>query len=366
MKRILSLDGGGIRGMFSLQILARIEQVFREKRGRPGLVLRDEFDLIAGTSTGGIIATFLAWGLPVAEIDDLYTRFGAAMFTQAGWLDRLWKNKYNPETIAQFFKERFSEDDGTPALLGTRKLWAGGVPKYLVLVMRNATTGSAWPVSNNPAAEYNRESRPNCNLRLPLWQLLRASTAAPTFFPPEEITFPGCDPQIFIDGGITPYNNPALIAFLMATLPGYKLEWPAGRDRIQLVSVGTGQVRQRLPDKEAREFHLLDHAKYATPALMASTNLEQDLLCRVLGECLAGGEIDRELKSLMPSGLLAPAEKKFTYLRYDQAFTVAEIEKIEQDTQLKFGLDNLGLIEPLRALGRAYAAKHVEPAHLVP
>jgi patatin-like phospholipase/acyl hydrolase len=62
MKRILALDGGGIRGMFSLQILARIEELFRQDRNEPNLVLADVFDFIAGTSTGAIIATFLALG----------------------------------------------------------------------------------------------------------------------------------------------------------------------------------------------------------------------------------------------------------------------------------------------------------------
>jgi len=57
----------------------------------------------------------------------------------------------------------------------------------LLVVLRNATTDSPWLVSNNPAAKYNTLDRPNCNLRIPLWQLVRGSTAAPTYFPPETI-----------------------------------------------------------------------------------------------------------------------------------------------------------------------------------
>ncbi|HTB63147.1 MAG TPA: patatin-like phospholipase family protein, partial [Opitutales bacterium] len=68
LKRILALDGGGIRGVFSLQILKRIEEIFRQEKNNPKLVLRDEFDFFAGTSTGAIIATFLAWGRSVDEI----------------------------------------------------------------------------------------------------------------------------------------------------------------------------------------------------------------------------------------------------------------------------------------------------------
>ena len=58
-----------------------------------------------------------------------------------------------------------------------------------MVVMRNHTTDSPWPVSNNPLAKYNDRGRKDCNLNLPLWQLVRASTAAPTFFPPEVIVF---------------------------------------------------------------------------------------------------------------------------------------------------------------------------------
>ena len=56
-----------------------------------------------------------------------------------------------------------------------------------MLVMRNHSTGSPWPVSNNPAAEFNDPDLPECNFKLPVWQLVRASTAAPVYFPPDTI-----------------------------------------------------------------------------------------------------------------------------------------------------------------------------------
>src|SRR5439155_1915722 len=72
MKRLLALDGGGIRGVFSLEILARIEAHLRRTRGQPDLVLADYFDYVAGTSTGAIIATCLSWGMSVAQVQELY------------------------------------------------------------------------------------------------------------------------------------------------------------------------------------------------------------------------------------------------------------------------------------------------------
>ncbi|HXE42346.1 MAG TPA: patatin-like phospholipase family protein, partial [Candidatus Baltobacteraceae bacterium] len=114
MKRILALDGGGIRGVFTLQILARIEELFQKEQNNPKLVLADVFDLIAGTSTGAIIAAFLSWGLPVREIEKLYIDHSPTMFAKGRWTQQ-WKSKYKPEAIAKFFRDQFS-DGGKPAL----------------------------------------------------------------------------------------------------------------------------------------------------------------------------------------------------------------------------------------------------------
>src|SRR6185295_2181942 len=120
MKRILALDGGGIRGVFSLQILARIEEIFREEEGKPDLVLADVFDFIAGTSTGAIIAAFLSWGLCVRDIEKEYLERSKEMFVRERWYRR-WKAKYRAEAIGDFFRRAFRERDGTPALLGSKR-----------------------------------------------------------------------------------------------------------------------------------------------------------------------------------------------------------------------------------------------------
>ena len=92
MKRILALDGGGIRGVFTLEVLVRIEEVLREYYAKQDpekaktFVLRDHFDFLAGTSTGAIIATCLCWGMPVQEVRDLYLREGRKMFEKVSWL----------------------------------------------------------------------------------------------------------------------------------------------------------------------------------------------------------------------------------------------------------------------------------------
>ena len=73
--------------------------------------------------------------------------------------------------------------------------------------------------------EIQRSAHPACNLKFPLWQLVRASTAAPTYFPPEVIDCGG-KPFIFVDGGVTMYNNPAFQMFLMATVDRYWVKAP--------------------------------------------------------------------------------------------------------------------------------------------
>jgi patatin-like phospholipase len=365
MKRILACDGGGIFALFTLQVLKRIEALFREERGRPGLLLRDEFDFFAGTSTGAIVATGLAWGMSVQQIEDLYVERAQEMFTPAFLPQRL-RASYYMEPIANLFRAHFHEDDAakTPALLGTDKLRAAGSLKYVLVVVRNASTGSAWPVSNNPVAMFNAVEDPECNLRIPIWQLLRASTAAPTYFPPETIELGG-RPYLFLDGGITPFNNPALIAALMATLPEYRIGWEAGVDNLLLVSIGTGFERVVYKTTRASDLHLLHHVRHVSAALIASAVQEQDMVCRILGACRFGGQIDREIGDLLASkpGLLRPEEKKFAYVRYNRFFPATETEDMTERTGQRFALDNVALIPYLQTVGEEYARTSVRREH---
>lgn len=364
MKRILALDGGGVRGIFTLQVLARIEALMREDRAQPDLVLADVFDLIAGTSTGAIIAAFLALRKPVAEIEQLYLEFGPFMFRREPWY-RQWKRKYRADAVAAFFQEHFREPDagGGPILMGSPRL-----ATKLLIVMRNATTGSPWPVSNNPAAYYNDRARDDCNLDVPLWKLLRASTAAPTFFAPERLDF-GARRFLFVDGGVTPFNNPALIAVLMATLPPYRFGWPAGRELLHVVSVGTGYEHEHLPDKAAEQITVMDQLRFSLPALIDAAAAEQDLLCRVLGDCLFGEVLDSELGTLdAGDGAAAPDSadsKRFSYVRYNRVFNAPAADgTAEQAVDMR--LDRIANMPVYQRLGKEYAAAAVRREHLYP
>ena len=208
-RRILALDGGGIRGVITLGVLAALEQQLRERRSDPDYRLCQFFDLIGGTSTGAIIATGLARGMSVAEIADFYERFGSVAFERRALWQR-WRALYGDGALVGLLKRTF----GPATDLRPEHLRC-----LLTVVTRNATTDSAWPISSNPAAKYNDPARPDCNLRIPLWRLVRASTAAPVYFPPEVVPWHPTDPAksfVFVDGGTTAYNNPAFLLFRMA------------------------------------------------------------------------------------------------------------------------------------------------------
>ncbi|QYY37303.1 patatin-like phospholipase family protein [Ruficoccus sp. ZRK36] len=356
IKRILTLDGGGILGLFSLQILGEIERIFRQHRQKNDLVLGEVYDFIGGTSTGAIIAAGLSWGLSVAELKKLYLDYGQRMFSRERFHLR-WKSKYRAEHLASMFREIFHED-GQPALLSSQKL-----KTLLLVVMRNATTGSPWPVCNNPQARFNDPSLPDCNLNIPIWKLLRASTAAPTFFPPEEIML-GTSRYVFVDGGITPYNNPSLISVLMATLPEYRINWPCGVKQLHVTSVGVGGVKSKMRKQIAKSIHLGDQFSFMIPALIDSVKLEQDMLCRVLGKCLHGTELDLELGTLSGAGILPEEEKKFSYVRYDSPLD-DHICKTGASPDLRISLDNLELMPLLQEAGLSYAKETVDPTHLL-
>jgi predicted acylesterase/phospholipase RssA len=362
-KKLLAIDGGGIRGVMALEVLARIEELLG--KGDPGFRLADYFDLIAGTSTGAIIAAGLSLGMSVDEIRRFYLESGTEMFDRAGLLRRHTHYKFEDKKLADKLKAEFGAD----TTLGSGKLRT-----LLILVMRNATTDSPWPLANNPYAKYNERSRPDCNLSLPLWQLVRASTAAPVYFPPEVVTI-GRHDFVFVDGGITTYNNPAFLAFLMATVPTYwvnrpeDVTWPAatGTDKLLVVSVGTGAAADANAELAPDQMNLLFNAGRIPSALMYAALTEQDVLCRVFGDCLMGDVIDSELKDLIGTGGRGPVEPKlFTYVRYTadlsrKGLDAMGLNRIQPELVQK--LDSVDAIPQMQEVGRAVAEQKVKSEH---
>ena len=349
--RLLSIDGGGVRGVVALEVLARIEQLLRDESGDPELVLGDWFDYVGGTSTGAIIAGGVAMGLPVSRIQQLYRENMHSIFTRAGIFD-LVRARYDEEGIETVLRREFGED---------RTLGSADLRCLLLLGLRNTSTGSPWPVSSNPSGRYNQG--PGSNLDLPLWQLVRASSAAPTFFVPEEVVVGGRT-FVFNDGAVTTLNNPALQLVLMATLPAYHLAWPTGRDELLLVSVGTGTSAHAHADLRAVDLNLLSYARSVPEALIHSAVVQNDYLCRVLGECRHGPALDKELGDLVGgAGLIA--DPLFTYLRYDAETHPASLDALgvaHLSGERLDKIDGVDFIDEMCEFGRAVAAR-VDRAH---
>jgi patatin-like phospholipase/acyl hydrolase len=366
-KKILACDGGGILGLMSVEILANIEADLRVARNEPDLVLADYFDFVCGTSTGAIIAACISSGMSMDTIRQFYLDSGKQMFDKASVLKRL-KYSYNDEPLAKLLREALDKQLGeTDATLGSEHL-----KTLLMMVMRNHSTDSPWPVSNNPFAKYNDRSRDDCNLDLPLWQLVRASTAAPTYFPPEVVTL-GKNKKydfIFVDGGVTTYNNPAYLAFQMATTQPYKVNWQPGADQMLIVSVGTGGAANVLSKRDdVNDLNLIHFAKNVPPALMNAASAGWDMVCRTLGECRYGGMIDSEIGDMIipcADGRNWTGSKLFTYVRYDpnvsaeglRALGLADIDPAKVQV-----LDSVDHIADIRRVGIAFAAQHVNIEH---
>ena len=363
-RRILALDGGGIRGVFTLAVLEHMERELRAARGESDLRLCEFFDLIGGTSTGAIIAAGLAQGMSVADITRFYHEFGEQAFSRSKWR-KLLRSLYQQGPLERQLQKTF----GVSA-----DLRPNGLQCLLTVVMRNASTDSAWPISSNPFARYNDPARSNCNLRIPLWQLVRASTAAPAYFPPEVIALDPEDPRndyVFVDGGTSSYNNPAFLLFRMATLPQYALGWESGERNLLIVSVGTGGAPVSGPTAEDPDSNLLAAAYNTLVALMSQAAVDQDVNCRTVGRCTFGDVIDRELGDLIPRDPASPTDplpidqdsgKAFLYARYDVDLTDVGLAALgfapgELDPRRLRKLDAVDQIEDLAKVGRRVAER---------
>ena len=271
-RRLLSIDGGGLCGLIPAQALMSIEQQLDQLTGDPQ-PLCNRFDLIGGTSTGAILAAGLALGMKAQELRDFYVQFGPDIFKKVFLPERFW-HKYPSDAIEGHLKDKFGE---------TTTLGDARLRTKVLLVAKNATLGNDWFFTNNPGNKFFAN-----NKDLPLWHIVRASSAAPTYFPPHTFDVPDDTgaPQSyeFIDGGVSSYNNPSLQVFLEATVPEYGIGWPMGIDNLLLISLGTGFCPVTIEAGKAAHYNVLDWAQYVLQELMNEANLQQNVLMHLIGE----------------------------------------------------------------------------------
>ena len=245
-KRVLALDGGGVLGIIEIAFLEKIEALLRQRTNNSRLVLADYFDLIGGTSTGSIIATGLALGMTVAQLKELYINFAAAIFRKPLLSIPVIGPRFDARILANKLR----------AVLGERQLQSTDLVTGLAVVSKRVDTASPWVLTNHPAAKY-WEDEPDDqavgtmghigNKRYKLRDIVRASTAAPYYYSPKRMRIVESEPHgLFVDGGISPHNNPSLQLLMLASIKGYGFHWPVSKDQLMMVSIGCGWIRPRI------------------------------------------------------------------------------------------------------------------------
>ena len=148
-KRILALDGGGVRGILTLAILERMEAILRARSPAPdSFRLCDYFDLIGGTSTGSIIASGLALGLSAEELLALYRNLASRVFKRPPWSFGIFGPRFSRGPLAAVLKEIIGD-----VTLGSDKIRTG-----LAIVTKRADNGSIWILHNNPRGRSSSRS----------------------------------------------------------------------------------------------------------------------------------------------------------------------------------------------------------------
>ena len=368
-KRILALDGGGLRGVLTVAILKRIEDVLREKTaGGPEFRLSDYYDLIGGTSTGSIIAAGLSLGWSVDEIRAHYYKLGQDVFKPGLLSFGVINPRYDAAKVVHALKEVFGE----------RTLGSSDFRTGLMVMSKRLDTGSPWPLTNHPKARYfapREGSKSVPNRDYPLWSVVRASTAAPTFFDPESVVIKAADPSAnlpevrgeFVDGGVSTANNPSLQLVLTATVPGYAFGWAMGEDQLAVTSVGTGRASSALGLSTGMQSLAAAGGIKALSSLLEDCADLVETMMQWMSRSPTARELDREMGTL--EGCHPGSAPSLAYHRYNVHFEPAwfkgrmdmDIGKAELDELAK--MDKPGNMKRLEQIGVEAAKRFVKPEH---
>jgi uncharacterized protein len=192
--KILSIDGGGIKGLYSAKILEHLENRFNCR-------ISDHFDLICGTSTGGLIALALAMKIPATTISEFYEQYGKVIFPRRSKLwglirQTLWRGKYSDEPLRRALTTIFGE------------LRIGDAQNLLCIPSYTITDARPWIFKyDHKEGKLDRDNKAFCV------DVALATSAAPTYFPLAEIDY--YDRKQFIDGGVWA-NNPTMVGVIEA------------------------------------------------------------------------------------------------------------------------------------------------------
>ncbi|MFN6541151.1 MAG: patatin-like phospholipase family protein [Nostoc sp. EkiNYC01] len=292
--KILSLDGGGIRGVVSLEMLKEVENQINKTYG---LKLHQYFDMITGTSTGSIIAAGLAKGLNTTQLLKLYQNNATEIFPQPTIFQKPWQTVKNIFT-AKYSHKGLEKALGDKEALGDTKMCE--ISNVILLILaydmryRNTT--------------FFTNFHPDLGLRwydeLPLKDICISSASAPTFFPPRELK--AFDEKKFgtwsfphIDGGVCA-NNPSLAAISQALKVSRYPQLSADQKKkynlvnlkvedISVLSIGTGRSANPFEYEQIKNWHTLNWLARLVDVFMEPTGEINATICQnILGGFQSG------------------------------------------------------------------------------
>jgi uncharacterized protein len=344
-KRILSLDGGGIRGALTLGYLKKIETILRAKENDPDLLLCDYFDLIGGTSTGSIIAAGLSIGMTVDELKNKYMELGGKIFGDK-------RNFWNPLETWKYLKAEYNYkelENSLTAIFGNMTLESDKIKTGLCIVAKRADTNSTWPLINHPKGKFfNTQLGKNKNI--PLWQAVRASSAAPTYFVPQMIDVGDGQKAAFVDGGVSMANNPALTLLMVATLKGFPFHWQMGAENLTIVSVGTGYSIFKKQTGQITNAWIKTWAESVPDMLMQDASWQNQIMLQWLSDSPTANYIDMEIEYLKDDFIGNQPQLK--YLRYNFPITENDLNSLQIKGKSFTDKDVASLIEMSNAQNR--------------
>ncbi|CAM6093395.1 unnamed protein product [Calypogeia fissa] len=294
---ILSLDGGGMRGLIGARILAHLESLLQSKTGGE-VKLCDYFDFLAGTSTGALLMLMIS--TPDAKGEPLFTGQSCCQFYARNgknifrprWFDpwrgtlRQWyRPKYSPRRFERLLKGYLVRDGRALTMRDTLK-------PFLVT---SFDISRATPHIFVRQAAMKDDSR-NFNL----WEVCRGTASAPTYFRPAEVvSIDGTVKTTLIDGGAI-QNNPALVA--MTHVLGNNEEFPeaVGLQDVLILSIGAGQLDEKFELQKAKKWGL---AGWVRPLLNIMMDGSSDTIDYQLAAGFAGHDCSENYLRIQVSGL---------------------------------------------------------------
>ena len=217
-------------------------------------------------------------------------------------------------------------EDGLKQAFGNITLGSSELKTGLCIVAKRADTNSIWPLINHPNGKFF-DSDLGKNKDIPLWQAVRASSAAPTYFAPQMIEVMKDQEAAFIDGGLSMANNPSLTLLMIATLKGFPFHWKMSDDDLLLVSVGTGYSVFKKYVKEIDDSTMLAWAANIPDMLMQDASWQNRVMLQWLSQSPTPDYMDMEIGDM--DGDLLAGKPLISYLHYNFCIT-------------ENGLNNLG------------------------